>query len=87
MLILLALTSYASIAAITDIAKDNLVVYYSFDAGDATDHSGNNNDGYLGGGVDCNVNGISGKACSFEDNTSYIEIQGPLKYDYYTFSF
>lgn len=49
-----------------------LMLYSSFD-GNANDLSGNNVNGVLMNGVDCNSTGIIGKACSFDGIDDYID--------------
>ncbi len=56
-----------------DFLNDGLIGYWSFDNGDARDDSGNGNNGTAYGGVTY-VDGVSGKAASFDGKTSYVTI-------------
>jgi hypothetical protein len=51
----------------------NLVAYYPLD-GDATDASGNGNDGTLINGVACDAQGKFGNACSFDGSDDYVDL-------------
>lgn len=53
--------------------KDGLVAHWSFDDCRATDNSGNGHDGTLGGNPQC-VDGVKGKAFSFDGNGSTITV-------------
>lgn len=53
----------------------------TFDDGTATDLSGYNNDGVLNGDIDCSVEGISGKACSFDGVDDYVDILNNLQFN------
>jgi len=55
------------------VTTNELVGYWSFDSGDAMDNSGNGKNGKLYGGVGF-VEGIKGKAASFDGVDDYIEI-------------
>ena len=52
--------------------KDGLVAHWSFDDCRATDNSGNGHNGTLNGNPQC-VDGVKGKAFSFDGSTNWIE--------------
>ena len=65
--------------AVGEISRDGLVAEWHFD-GDAKDSSGNGNDGVIYGATF--VDGIGGKALSFDGVDDYVQLpfdSGPLK--------
>jgi len=56
-----------------EVSLGEPVLYFPFD-NDTKDYSGNGNNGTIIGGVDCSVNGVSGKGCMFDGNGGYINI-------------
>ena len=55
--------------------KDGLVAHWSFDDCRATDNSGNGHDGTLNGNPQC-VDGVKGKAFSFDGSKDYVDLTG-----------